>query len=208
MISPVPWDDGLLLVTDLGGDAVYAYRLDPTDGDLTLAGRTAMPSGSGPRHFAFHLAEPFVYVLCELDCTLVTCAWDRATGQLTTLARNSVVSRNGPASAAGEATPRENTASAIRTSPDGRFLYAACRGPDTITMFRLTDAVAPERAGIVASGGACPRDIALAADGRLLLCANQESDTVTVFRIAQGTGMPIRTEAMLTVPAPACIQAY
>ncbi len=209
MIAPVPWDDGLLLVTDLGADAVYAYRLDPREGDLTQAGRTAMPPGSGPRHFAFHPVEQFVYVLCELDRTLVTCAWDRATGQLTTLARTSVVSRNGLCADVGPGgTPRENAASAIRTAPDGRFLYTACRGPDTITVFRLTHATAPERAGTVGSGGACPRDIALAANGRLLLCANQESDAVTVFRIAPATGMPISTGAILTTPSPACVQPH
>jgi 6-phosphogluconolactonase len=198
MISPVPWDDGLLFVTDLGADAVYAYRLDPHAGDLTLAGRTAMPPGSGPRHFAFHSAEPLAYVLCELDCTLLTCAWDRATGKLTTLACNNAAPRIRPASA---------TCSAIRVSPDSRFLYAACRGTDTITVFGLTNPAAPEQANVMTSGGKTPRDIALAAEGRLLLSANQESDTVTVFRVDPRTGTPTRTGVTLTTPSPTCIQA-
>ena len=203
MVAPAPWDDGLLFVTDLGADAVYAYRLDPQAGDLTLAGLTAMPAGSGPRHLAFHPrskegypAEPFVYVLCELDCKLVTCAWDRATGRLTTLARNATAPRNSPATA---------MCSAIRVSPDGRFLYTACRGPDTITTFGLADPAAPEHVTTMSSGGKTPRDIALTADGRLLLSANQDSDTVTVFRIDAATGAPAETGATLTTPAPACI---
>lgn len=196
MAAPDPAGDGILLVTDLGADAVFAYRLDPCAGDLTLAGRTSMPPGSGPRHLAFHPAEPLVYVLCELDCMLVTCAWDRATGQLTTLARDPAVTWQGPAMAA---------CSAIRVSPDGRFLYTACRGPDSITVFGLARAAAPEVTGVVPSGGASPRDIALAGNGRLLVCANQESGTATVFRVDPVTGMPARTGATLTAPAPACI---
>jgi 6-phosphogluconolactonase len=196
MVAPDPADDTTLLVTDLGADAVFAYRLDPRTGRLTLAARTAMPSGSGPRHLAFHPAEPLVYVLCELDNTLTTCAWDRASGRLTTLARHRTVTWDRPELAA---------CSAILVSPDGRFLYTACRGADSVTVFGLADAAAPERAGVVPSGGAWPRDIALAGDGRLLLCANQESGTVTVFRVDPVTGVPARTGATLTVPAPVCI---
>jgi len=196
MAAPDPADDGILLVTDLGADAIFAYRLDPCAGDLTLAGRTSMAPGSGPRHLAFHPAEPLVYVLCELDCTLVTCAWDRVTGQLTTLARDWAVPGHEPVIAA---------CSAIRVSPDGRFLYSACRGPDSITVFGLAHAAAPEMTGVVPSGGASPRDIALAGNGRLLLCANQESGTATVFRVDPVSGMPTRTSATLTAPAPACI---
>lgn len=208
MVAPVPWDDGLLLVADLGVDSVYAYRLDPRAGDLTQAGRTAMPPGSGPRHFAFYPGEPFVYILCELDCVVITCAWDRATGRLTTLASNNAASRSRPTSVLGgpeRITPWENAASAIRVSPDGRFLYTACRSPNTITVFRLADPTAPEQADVIPSGGKTPRDIALTPDGRLLLTANQDSDAVTVFRIAPATGTPSPTGASLTVPAPACI---
>jgi len=155
-----------------------------------------MPPGSGPRHFAFYPGEPFVYILCELDCTVMTCAWDRATGRLTTLASNNAASRSRPASA---------MCSAIRVSPDGRFLYTACRSPDTITVFRLADPTAPEQADVIPSGGKAPRDIALTAGGRLLVTANQDSDAVTVFRVAPATGTPSPTGATLTVPAPACI---
>lgn len=197
MAAPDPRDDRILLVTDLGTDAVYAYRLDQRTGELTLAGRTALPPGSGPRHLAFHPAEPVVYVLCELDCALVTCAWDRAAGQLTPLDRASTV----PGSADGTAA-----CSAIRVSADGRFLYTACRGPDTVTAFGLADPAAPCLAGAVPSGGAGPRDIVLAAGGRLLLCANQDSGTVTVLRVDPGTGIPASPSATLTTQAPACLR--
>lgn len=155
-----------------------------------------MPPGSGPRHLAFHPAEPVVYVLCELDGALVTYGWDRAAGQLTPLGQTSTV----PGLAAGTAA-----CSAIRVSPDGRFLYTACRGPDAVTVFGIADAAAPCLAGAVPSGGASPRDIVLAAGGRLLLCANQGSGTVTVLRVDPGTGVPASPSATLTTQAPACL---
>ncbi len=202
MIAPDPRDNRILLVTDLGTDAVCAYRVDQQTGKLALAGRsgqtgrTGLPPGSGPRHLAFHPAEPFVYVLCELDSTLVTCAWDRAAGQLTPVGRVAAVT----GLAGGTAY-----CSAIRVSPDGRYLYTACRGPDTITVFGLANPAAPERAEVVPSGGTSPRDIVLAAGGRLLLCANQESGTVTVLRVDPATGVPTPTGATLTTPAPVCV---
>jgi 6-phosphogluconolactonase len=197
MVQPAPGDDWTLLVTDLGADAVCAYRLDPRSGELSLASRTSLRVGSGPRHVAFHPAQLLAYVLCELDSTLVTCAWDRATSRLTPLGHTSVLGSDKP--------PADATCSAVRVSPDGRFLYTACRGPDVVTVFSLADAAAPERTAVVASGGACPRDMALAAAGRLLICANQEPGAVTVFRIDPDTGVPAATGAELAVPAATCV---
>ncbi|HLK01221.1 MAG TPA: lactonase family protein [Streptosporangiaceae bacterium] len=196
MVAPVPGDTGLLLVTDLGADAVYGYRLDPAAGTLTETARTALRPGRGPRHVAFHPERRLAYIVCELDFKLVTSEWNPDTGGLTVLDERSVVS---------DGQQGKDLCSAIRVSPDGRFLYAATRGADTISVFSLTpDPAAPALAGVVATGGSWPRDFALTADG-LLLCANQYANTVTVFRIDPATGIPARTSATLAIPSPASI---
>lgn len=196
MVTPVPGDTGLLLVTDLGTDTVHGYRLDPIAGTLTVTARTALHPGRGPRHIAFHPASRLAYILCELDFTLVTAGWDPRTGQLAVLDELGVVS---------DGRPGRDTCSAIRVSPDGRFLYAATRGTDTISVFSLTpDPAAPALTGTVGTGGSWPRDFALTAGG-LLLCANQYANTVTVFRIDPVTGIPAATGAALPVPSPASI---
>lgn len=195
MVTPVPGDTSLLLVSDLGADAVYGYRLDSASGTLTQTARTALHPGRGPRHIAFHPGQRLAYIVCELDFTLVTTEWDPSTGSLAILDERPVVDgRRG-----------EDLCSAIRVAPDGRFLYAGTRGTNTISVFSLTeDAAAPKPAGIASTGGSWPRDFALTADG-LLVCANQYGNVVTVFRIDPVTGVPAQTPATLSVAAPTSV---
>ncbi len=75
-------DGGHVLAVDLGTDTVYSYRLDEGAGTLTEVSRAALAPGSGPRHLAFHPGGRFAYLACELDDTMVVCAYDPATGAL------------------------------------------------------------------------------------------------------------------------------
>lgn len=196
MVASVPGDSGLLLVTDLGTDAVYGYRLDPANGVLTETARTILHPGRGPRHIAFHPAGRLAYIVCELDFTLVTGEWDPRTGRLAILDERGVI---------GDGQQGKDHCSAIRVSSDGRFLYAATRGTDTISVFSLTsDPAAPSLAGMAGTGGSWPRDFALTSGG-LLLCANHYANTVTVFRVDPMTGIPAPTGASLPVTSPASI---
>jgi len=68
-----------LLVTDLGTDELRRYAV-LEDGLLEPDGIAAtFAPGSGPRHLAVH--GEHIYVVCELDHTLVTLRWDAATNQ-------------------------------------------------------------------------------------------------------------------------------
>jgi 6-phosphogluconolactonase len=105
-----------------------------------------------------------------------------------------------------DGVPGEDFPSAVRLSPDARFLYTANRGRDQIRVFSLADGPErPQPVATVPAGGSWPRDIALSPDGALLLSANQRGDSVTVFRLDPGTGIPEPTGARLSVPAPTCL---
>ena len=171
-------DDGLL-VTDLGGDAIYRYRLRP-DGRLRLDDIVSVPEGSGPRH-VLPVAE-LSYVTAEL------------TGQVLVYDADWQLVGAVPAStAAAENYPSELVS-------DGRYLYVANRGPDTVSVFALNGTL--PRYVTEVPVGQWPRHIAL--DGDMLYIANERSHEVMAMRLDPRTGIPalVRT---IAVPSPACV---
>ncbi|MFF3526233.1 lactonase family protein [Streptomyces rubiginosohelvolus] len=166
-------DGGHVLAVDLGADTVYTYALDESAGTLTEVSRAALAPGSGPRHLAFHPGGRFAYLACELDNTLVVCAYDPATGALTP----------GPGQSTGTGSGTSYPSQPVVTG-DGAYVYLANRGPNSLTRYALEDDGAAVRLlDTVPVGGDWPRQLALSPDSTLLFAANQRSSTVTVFRV-------------------------
>ena len=73
----------LLIVADLGLDQLLVYPFDAAKG--TLGGDPqivrAVP-GAGPRHLVFDAAGRLLYVINELQSTVVTYSYDAANGTL------------------------------------------------------------------------------------------------------------------------------
>ncbi|MFF0049175.1 lactonase family protein [Streptomyces sp. NPDC005498] len=91
--------------------------------------------------------------------------------------------------------------SAPVVSHDGRHLWAAVRGTDTIAVLAL-DAIG-EQADLVTSvpcGGRWPRDLVLHPSGKRLYAANEGSGDITWLDIDPATGIPHRAGS-LPVPA-------
>lgn len=182
---------------DLGADRVFVYRFDAAKGSLEPHGSAALPSGSGPRHMAFHPKGRFAYVINELSSTVTAFSYDAAKGELQALETTSTL----PADFAGKSYPGE-----IEVSPDGRFVYGSNRGHDSLVVFRV-DAASGRLtlAGHVPVGGSWPRHFTLAASGRLLLAAHQRGNTLAFFRPDPASGMPARLGESLAVDKPACL---
>ncbi|WP_411110471.1 lactonase family protein [Streptomyces sp. c-19] len=185
---------------DLGTDSVRICALDPVTGALTLHGETALRPGTGPRHLAFHPAGTHAYVLNELEPTLTVCRWDAVAGVLEPLGETPVVPDLVPEDATGTAYPSE-----VVVAPDGRFLWAAVRGADTIAVLALDpDGSGASLAATVPCGGSWPRDLTLAPSGRHLYAANERSGDVTWFTLDPETGIPERTGS-IEAPAASCV---
>ncbi|WP_367538758.1 lactonase family protein [Streptomyces globisporus] len=166
-------DGGHVLAVDLGTDTVYTYALDESAGTLTEVSRAALTPGAGPRHLAFHPDGRFAYLACELDNTLVVCAYDPATGALTP----------GPGQPTGTGSGTSYPSQPVVTG-DGAYVYLANRGPNSLTRYVVEDDGATLRLlDTVPVGGDWPRQLALSPDSSLLFAANQRSSTVTVFGI-------------------------
>nr|WP_287112775.1 beta-propeller fold lactonase family protein [Mesorhizobium sp.] len=119
---------GVAIVADLGIDRLVSYRIGP-DGSLTRLAEQALAPGAGPRHVALHPGGRFVFVMNELDSTIVSLALDNLSGRLSVIDTKPAV----PAAARDG-----NHCAAIQISPDGRFLYSSNRGHVSVAVFRLT----------------------------------------------------------------------
>jgi 6-phosphogluconolactonase (cycloisomerase 2 family) len=168
-----------LLVTDLGGDAIYRYHLTP-EGKLTLSGVMVTPKGSGPRH-VLPVGDRY-YVTAELS------------GQVLIYEAGQQLAGAVPASAAaGPNQPSELVS-------DGRYLYVANRGPNTVAVFDIRSQLPRYVAEV--SAGDWPRHIAL--DGETLYVANERSHEVTRMEIDPATGIPAHRQT-IKVPSPTLV---
>lgn len=185
---------------DLGTDRIEIYRPDTDTGALEAAeaGPTTTRAGSGPRHIAFHPAEPLCYVVNELDSTVSAFERDRETGELTEIDRTSTL----PSEFDGDNAPAD-----VHVHPSGRWVYASNRGHDSVAVFAVDEPSG--RLRLVAhepTRGETPRDIALAPGGEFLLATNQHGNSVVSFAI-DGAGR-LEPVSELAVPKPVCAKFF
>ncbi|MFF5703213.1 lactonase family protein [Streptomyces sp. NPDC012794] len=187
-----------VLSVDLGTDSVRVCALDPDTGELRLHAESVLRAGSGPRHLAFHPDGEVVYVLHELEPQMTVCRWNAAAGELEPVSEVPLLPEGAPD--APRAYP-----SVVAVSADGRFVWAAVRGTDTLATFSLADGPEkPQVTDVTGCGGSWPRDLVADPSGRRLYVANEWSGDVTWFEVDALTGHP-RRAGSVAVPAAACV---
>jgi 6-phosphogluconolactonase (cycloisomerase 2 family) len=191
-----------VLATDLGQDRIYSYRFDSATGKLTANGDqpfVSLPSGDGPRHFAFHPNGHWLFAIQEESSTIATFAYNPATGALTARGVTSAL----PAGFAGS-----SFASEILVSADGRFLYAANRLHNSIAVFAIEPDGTLRRVGEASTMGDYPGQCRIDPTGRFLFACNRRSDNISAFAIHPDTGMLTFTGHYTAVGSPACITFF
>jgi 6-phosphogluconolactonase len=185
------------IVADLGIDCMVTYRIGE-DGMLDPLAETGLKPGAGPRHIALHPNGRFVFVMNELDSSIVSLALDADSGALTFVDVMPAV----PSEAR-----QSNHCADIQISPDGRFVYGSNRGHDSISIFGVdaeTGKFTP--VGYVPCGGATPRNLCLTPSGSHLLSANQNADKITIFQRDSETGLLADTGKSISIGTPMCIK--
>jgi YVTN family beta-propeller protein len=182
-----------LLVPDKGYDRVFTLAVDGASGALSIVATMVAPPGAGPRHLAFHPSQPWVYVVGELDATLIFCRFDPETGALDAQQIASCV----PAGYEGE-----KSSAGIAVSPDGKHVYVSNRGDDTLAVFAID--AASGRVTVEsrpASVGAKPRFVTVGTAGQSLLVANEGGDNIYEFPLAGSAAPVLRAQ----IASPVCI---
>lgn len=199
--SALPSPDGnRLFVADLGTERLYQYDIGP-QGELWP--HAAQPwvqtsPGQGPRHFVFHPNGGWLYLVTELDQSLLVYRHDRADSRLEFVEEHSL---------RGSSCPEGALAADVHVSPDGSFLYASVRGSDRIFCFRiLRQGGKLEAAGDFSSGGREPRSFDLSPDGKYLAAANQKTGNIAVYPLNRETGEMEELAAELPIPMVSCVK--
>jgi 6-phosphogluconolactonase len=193
LFDPVTSD---LLIPDLGLDAVRVYRLSD-EGALTERheARIATAPGAGPRHLAFHPDGRHLFLLNELNSTLV------------------VLRRNGDrfdqlqsVSTLPAGFDGHNQTSAVRVSTSGNYVMVSNRGFDSIAVLAFDASTSSVELKLVEpSLGREPRDFIQTPDGGHIVVGNQDSDTVVVFAFDE-SAPSLTFVSQTAVPTPVCLR--
>lgn len=192
-------DQKYVFVPDLGLDQVLIYTTDTATANLVPRGFGTVAAGAGPRHMKFHPNGKWIYVLNELDLTISLFDWQAAMGIMSL--RQTV-----PTVSAEELSQLQfSSCSEIRVHPNGKFIYAANRGHDSISVFKLADDGAMSRLQVEHIRGATPRNFNIDPSGRWLLAAGQDSHTLAVFVVSPESGRLTYNRSIVSTPSPICV---
>lgn len=184
-----------LYVCDLGMDVVFVYQIQ-LDGTLLEQQRLSVPAGMGPRHLVMHPTLPLVYILGELDNSLLV-AHLQTDGSLVIGHQFNLF----------ETIPNdiEPASAAIRISKDGRFLYCSTRFIDVLTVFSLENPEVPQCIQQIETGGVVPRDFCLSPKEDYVLIAHQNTHRISVFKRDADTGKVTFQHNDFEAPECVCI---
>ncbi|WP_350293496.1 lactonase family protein [uncultured Croceitalea sp.] len=183
-------EDGLF-VADLGLSALKRYDKQPYGWVPAHQNTIEMGQGAGSRHFVFSENKAYLYVLNELNATIVV------------LKRDDEGSYNIIQTAATNDDPK--WCADIHLSSDGKFLYSSNRGKNTIVIYTV-DAENGEITfvGNESTRGNSPRNFTIDPTGKFVLAGNQKSDNITVFRRDAEKGT-LEFLKEYKVPSPVCL---
>lgn len=194
-------DGKFAFVPDLGLDQIVIYQVESDKPELKLSGMAQSVPGGGPRHMKFSVDGKFIYLLNELSLSVTSFAYDIATGSAKMLTTTPALTK------AAKAKEGFNSASEILVHPNGKYVYSANRGHDSVTAY-TADPKSGELKVIEVEPirGAWPRNINMDSSGAWLLAAGADSNTISIFSIDPDTGeLQFQRKSSINVPNAICI---
>jgi 6-phosphogluconolactonase len=191
-------DNRFAVVADLGLDELLVYPFDAATGKLGMAQIAKTNPGAGPRHIVFGVNGRFLYLVNEMQSTVVTYSYAAKTGQLRELQTLSTL----PKTFSGE-----NTTAEIDTDPSGKFVFVSNRGDDSIAVFAINAKNGTLKlVEIDSTQGKTPRNFVLDPSGKWLFAANEDSGDIVIFHVNLATGHLTSTGEQIQVPSPVCVK--
>jgi 6-phosphogluconolactonase len=168
---------------------VSSFAIQPGSGDLTLLSRT--PSGGdGPTHLSIDRTGRW----------LLVANYDGGTSAVIP------IRADGSLGAAASTVSSGRMTHFITTSPDNRFVFVPCIGPNHIAQYRFdaaTGTLTPNSpAALVVSGAnPGPRHLAFHPSGELAFLMNEHSSAITALRYDRVTGLLSEIQTVSALPA-------
>ena len=189
-------DEKFIAVVDLGIDQINTYGIH--NGVLEKVSSLTVTPGSGPRHLTFHPNGKIAYVMAELAPEVIVLAYDFHNGSFSEIQTIRTTPEN---------FQKNNQGSAIHISADGKFVYAANRGHDSIAVFQTDEQTGKlTLVELVSTEGNWPRDFALDPSGKFLVASNEESGNLTLYSRNENTGKLTLLQKDIPVPFPVCVK--
>ncbi|GKU85245.1 lactonase family protein [Niallia sp. NCCP-28] len=189
-------DEKFAVSVDLGTDTVETYKL--SEGNLKVVNSLSVKPGSGPRHITFHPNGKFAYIMTELSNEVISLSYNSESGKFEELQYISTLPIDFTENSQG---------SAIHISSDGKYVYAANRGHNSIAVFSSNsetgELVFVER---VSTEGNWPRDFILDPTEQFIVASNEQSDTLTLFERDQVSGKLTLLQKDVHAPEPVCVK--
>ena len=141
-----------------------------------------LDKGIGPRQLKFHPLLNYLYMITEYSNEIYVFLYEKINGEpkVTLLQKISTLPEGFTGTSYG---------SALDISKDGRFLYAANRGADTIAVYDINPDGVLNKIQDKSCGGNYPRHIALTKDDMGLIITNQNSNEVVILQVDEYNGM-------------------
>jgi len=185
-----------IIASDNGYDHIYVYPFRP--GSRKLDGKSfPTPPGKAPRHLVVHPRAPYFFMTNEREASVSSFLFDSDHGRVEPVQTIATV----PDGYSGPRVAPSN----IRIHPNGKFVYSANRGDDSIAVFAIDERSGRlNRLDVVKTGGQGPREMNIEPSGKFLFVCNLQSNDVVTFVLDADTGR-INQTAKVGVPLAAVI---
>jgi 6-phosphogluconolactonase len=166
----------MLYSTNIALDVIYSYKIE--QGELFENDCLKLPTGEGPRHILLSPNEDKIYVITEYSNKILIINNDK--GKMFLIDSVSTLP---------ESFCEKSYGSSLCMTANGKFIYAANRGADTIAVFNVAIGGKINKVGDCSSFGKWPRHIALINNDDYLAITNQNSNQVVLCKVNSKTGL-------------------
>ena len=190
-------DESIIISVDLGTNELWFSHLDSQLQKLIPSNqyKLKMSEGAGPRHLTFHPNGKWIYVVNELNGTVV----------LVQKSDNGIYKKGVPISTLPIDYTDTNKCADIHISSDGKFVYVSNRGHNSITIYNVNAGDGSLTSiGHHPTLGNGPRNFSLSPDDNYLIVANQHTNNIVSFKRDKITGL-LTYISQIEAPTPVCI---
>ena len=167
----------IAFVPHTGGNRIYQFQFNAQNGQLSASDPafTATPAVDHPRHIALHPSDRWAYVSNEAGDSVGVFAGDQKQGTLQRIQTMSTL----PAGFDGST----NATARCEITPNGKFVYIANRGHDSLAGFAIDPQTGKVRSLGQTLTEKTPRSFSIEPQGKFLYAAGESSGRIAAYRI-------------------------